>query len=231
LMAASREALRMGEIIEGMLVATLDSLTAGSPAITARLEADEIRLDALNESVKTYLIKLMGDELGAEETRRAVDVITYTTNLEQVGDIIVKNLLELAHKRARRQLRFSEQGIRDLRQLHSLIMDTLSQSISVFMTGDPDSAREMILRKTEFRDLELEAAERHIDRLRAGKFDSMLTSSIHLDVIRDFKRINSHLTSVAYPVLERAGELRQSRLTKNALKNVQVVAGGEHEPE
>ncbi|MCP6769122.1 hypothetical protein NL529_30175, partial [Klebsiella pneumoniae] len=38
------------------------------------------------------------------------------------------------------------------------------------------------------------------------------SSSLHLDVLRDLKRIHSHICSVAYPVLERAGALRPSRL-------------------
>ena len=231
LAAASREALRMGEILEEMLIRTMDGLIANSPSLTARVEADEMRLDTLNESVKIYLTRLMSDELGSDDTRRAVENVTYTTNLEQVGDIIDKNLLELGRKKARLQVQFSEQGLRDLKELHVRVMDTLKLSISVFMTGHLESARALLLRKTEFRDLELEAADRHIERLRAGKFESMLTSSIHLDVIRDFKRINSHLTSIAYPVLEHTGELRESRLTKQAFERAQARASENREPE
>jgi len=88
------------------------------------------------------------------------------------------------------------------------------------MAGRPDSARELIARKTELRKLELEDTDKHLERLRSGVFESMVTSGIHLDVIRDFKRINSHLVSVAYPVLERAGELRPSRLTKKSVRQL-----------
>jgi phosphate:Na+ symporter len=33
-----------------------------------------------------------------------------------------------------------------------------------------------------------------------------------MDVLRDQRRIHSHITAVAYPILERAGKLRKSRL-------------------
>jgi phosphate:Na+ symporter len=73
-------------------------------------------------------------------------------------------------------------------------------------------ARRLLQEKEQFRDLERTAAENHFNRLRAGRVESMESSALHLDIIRDFKRINSHITSVAYPILEQAGELRSSRL-------------------
>jgi phosphate:Na+ symporter len=57
------------------------------------------------------------------------------------------------------------------------------------------------------RNIELAAGERHFERLREGRPESVETSSLHLDVLRDLRRIHSHLCSVAYPVLEAAGEL------------------------
>ena len=96
------------------------------------------------------------------------------------------------------------------------VLNTLDLAMNTFLSGHIDSARELIARKTELRNLERSGTERHLERLSDGLHKSLVTSGIHLDVLRDFKRINSHLTSVAYPVLERAGELRQSRLTKKA---------------
>ena len=51
-----------------------------------------------------------------------------------------------------------------------------------------------------------------IGRLRDGLPETIETSALHLDVLRDLKRINAHLTTVAYPILEETGELRGSRL-------------------
>lgn len=66
--------------------------------------------------------------------------------------------------------------------------------------------------KVFFRRAEREATSAHFDRLRKGGLDTMATSSLHLDIIRDLKAINSHLISAtAYPVLEKQGELLQSR--------------------
>jgi phosphate:Na+ symporter len=218
--AAARETLNMGGIVEDMLTKTIELLDSHDPGLRKTIEAAEERVDDLNDAIKLYLTELMRDELSEDDSQRAVDIITFTTNLEHIGDIIDKNLIELADKKRRHRLQFSDNGWDDLLAMHGRIMDTLQLSMNVFMAGRPDSARELIARKTELRKMELEDTDKHLERLRSGVFESMVTSSIHLDVIRDFKRINSHLVSVAYPVLERAGELRPSRLTKKSVRQL-----------
>jgi phosphate:Na+ symporter len=82
----------------------------------------------------------------------------------------------------------------------------------VFISGEVSMARRLLEEKVAFRELERAASESHLERLRSGKLESLETSSLHLDVLRDLKRINSHLTSVAYPILDAAGELERTRL-------------------
>ncbi|MGI9475177.1 MAG: Na/Pi cotransporter family protein [Hyphomicrobiaceae bacterium] len=212
--AATRETLRMGELVERMLSQSIDVLQSNEPALQAEVSAMDDKVDRLNEAIKLYLTKLMRGELSDEESQRAVDTIMFTTNLEHVGDIVDNNLMDLAEKKREIQVHFSGQGMAELRTMHARILDTMHLSFNVFVNQQADSARQLIARKTELRSLELEGTESHIDRLTSGRPESVATSAIHLDVMRDFKRINSHLTSVAYPVLERAGQLRNTRLKK-----------------
>jgi phosphate:Na+ symporter len=111
-------------------------------------------------------------------------------------------------------MRFSEEGSRDIFALYGQVLDNLKLALAVFIGGDVRMARQLLEQKVRFRDLEREAADRHLERLRSGRVESIETSSLHLDILRDLKRINSHLTSVAYPILEQTGELRASRLRK-----------------
>ncbi len=218
--AAGREALRIGDIIEDMLSKTMAVFESDDPIMRQAVEAADDEVDDLHEAIKLYLTRLMRDELNDEDSERAVDIITYTINLEHVGDIIDKNLMELASKKRRLRLQFSKQGLDDIRAMHARVMDTLHLSLNVFMSAGTDSARNLIARKTELRQMEMAATEKHLERLRSGRPESIMTSAIHVDVIRDFKRINSHLTSVAYPVLDRAGELRQTRLKKKSERRI-----------
>ena len=82
----------------------------------------------------------------------------------------------------------------------------------VLPVGDRESARRLLEAKDEFRDLEFNNSKRHLARLRAGQAASIETSAIHMDIMRDLKQINSHLASVAYPILHSSGELLDSRL-------------------
>ena len=91
------------------------------------------------------------------------------------------------------------------------------------MAGDIDSARHLLEEKDHFRLLEREATERHFSRLRAGERDTLDTSSLHLDLIRDLKRIGSHIAATAYPLLEASGDLRASRLAEEAPDTQEAV--------
>ena len=83
----------------------------------------------------------------------------------------------------------------------------MQAAFGIFMTGNIEAARKLLRTKTELRKAELDAADRHFERLREGRPESLETTSLHLDILADLKRIHSHICSVAYPVLEAAGEL------------------------
>ncbi len=209
---AARETLRMGDIIEDMLAKTIRVFQDDDKLLLAQVEEMEDEIDMLHEAVKLYLTRLSTDELDESESRTCIELITFTTNLEHVGDIIDKNLMELASKKIKGKLNFSEEGLSELADVHAMLMETVRLSLSVFISSDPEQARALLARKDQFRIMELEGTELHLERLRSGRVDSIETSSLHLDMLRDFKRINSHMTAVAYPILSRRGELRSSRL-------------------
>ncbi|MGH6903467.1 MAG: Na/Pi cotransporter family protein, partial [Geminicoccaceae bacterium] len=209
---AARETLRMGDIIEQMLAKTLRVLELNDDQLRREVEASDDDVDQLHEAIKLYLTRLSRGELDDEDSRRAVDIIAFTTNLEHVGDIVDKNLMELAAKKIRNQLHFSAEGLQDLEKMHAHLMETVRLSLTVFINQELETARTLLTRKDQIREMELNSTERHLARLRSGRVASIETSALHLDVLRDFKRISSHLTSVAYPILDRAGVLRSSRL-------------------
>jgi phosphate:Na+ symporter len=213
---AARETLRMGDIIEQMLAKTLRVLELNDDQLRREVEAADDDVDQLHEAIKLYLTRLSRGELDDDDSRRAVDIIAFTTNLEHVGDIVDKNLMELAAKKIRNRLHFSAEGLQDLKAMHAHLMETVRLSLTVFIHQELDSARTLLARKDQLREMELQSTERHLARLRSGKVASIETSALHLDIVRDLKRINSHLVSVAYPILDRAGALRPSRLRREA---------------
>jgi phosphate:Na+ symporter len=163
-------------------------------------------VDKLDEAVKLYITKLTRGSLDEREGHRAMEIISFAINLEHIGDIIDKNLSELATKKIKRRFQFSPEGAEELSLFHRQIMESLRIAFGVFMSGDVFQARALLAQKTSLRNAELAATERHLDRLREGRPETLETTSLHLDVLRDLKRIHSHICSVAYPVLDAAGE-------------------------
>jgi phosphate:Na+ symporter len=212
LACAARETLHIGDIIETMLRQTMTAFTTDDRKLVEEISTMDDAVDRLDEAVKLYLTKLTRESLGERDALRAMEIISFSINLEHVGDIIDKNLMEVASKKIKRQIAFSPEGAAELSAFHQEVCDNLKLAFGVFMTGDLKSARQLVTEKATLRAAEFAAAENHLARLRAGRSESIESSSLHLDILRDLKRIHSHICSVAYPVLERAGELQPSRL-------------------
>ena len=212
LACAARETLNLGDRVADMLRQTMEVFEKNDTRLVKAVESADDAVDRLHEAIKLYLIQTSRSDLGVEESRRYVEILSFTMNLEHVGDIVDKNLMELASKKIRNRYAFSPEGMAELKQFHGHVLENLRLALNVFTTRDLALARRLIAEKTTMREAEAKSAESHFARLRQGRTESIETSSIHMDVIRDLKRINGHLTSVAYPILEAAGELADTRL-------------------
>jgi phosphate:Na+ symporter len=212
LTCAARETLHMGDIVETMLRQTIVALMNDDRKLVSEIERMDNTVDKLHEAIKLYVTKITRESLDDHEGRRAMEIVAFAINLEHIGDIIDKNLMELAAKKIKHHLKFSEDGAAELQNFHRRVLENLKLALGVFISGDVKIARQLIEEKVAIREAERLASENHLARLREGQLASIETSSLHLDVLRDLKRIHSHICSVAYPVLEARGELQPSRL-------------------
>ncbi len=216
LAGAAREALRMADVLEAMLRGALDAIDRGDRnRVVATRRLDDV-LDRLNRAIKVYLTGLDPDSLDEPDNRRLGEILAFITNLEHAGDIVEKGLMAIAAKRLKRGLAFSVEGQAEIRGMLERLAGNVHTAATVFLTDDVRAARGLLGEKEVFRDLEARATEAHFARIRTGRVESVETSSLHLDVLRDLKRINAHIAAAAYPVLERLGELLPSRLRRDA---------------
>jgi phosphate:Na+ symporter len=204
---AARETLRMGDSVEAMLRQVMAAIMTNDRKLAGEVARMDNIVDRLTEAIKLYIARLTRGSLDEREGRRAMEIVSFAINLEHIGDIIDKNLCELALKKIRRRYQFSPEGAAELTAFHKRVCESLQIAFGVFMRGDVEGARRLLREKAELRRIELAAGDRHFERLREGRPESIETSSLHLDILRDLKRIHSHACSVAYPVLEAAGEL------------------------
>jgi phosphate:Na+ symporter len=208
---AARETLHMGDIVEVMLRQVMAAMMTSDRSLVDQVSRMDNGVDGLDEAIRLYLTKLTRGSLDDREGKRAMEIISFAINLEHIGDIIDKNLSELAAKKIKRRFQFSPEGAEELSAFHKRTMDSLRIAFGVFMSGDVGEARKLLADKALLRTAELAATERHLDRLREGRPETIETTSLHLDVLRDLRRIHSHICSVAYPVLDAAGELSTSQ--------------------
>ncbi|MCP8893350.1 Na/Pi cotransporter family protein [Shinella daejeonensis] len=216
LSGATREVLRVGDLIETMLIRTMRAFNENDLAPLKDIDALEQQVDALQQEVKIYLSRLGRKGITGENAARSSVIIDYAINLEHIGDIIDKSLQGQVRKKIVNGMKFSEDGYQELCNLFNLTIENLRIAQTIFVTRDTGLARQLMEVKVEVRHMEKDSSERHLERLRDGRLDSLQTSSVHLDILRDLKRITAHVVSVAYPILDESGLLSESRLRSSA---------------
>ncbi len=216
---AAREALHQADVVETMLRGMLEVIKRDDLKLAGDLRKMDDTVDELYSSIKYYLTKISREELAEEESRRWTDIISFTINMEQVGDIIERVLIDIEDKKIRPGRQFSEAGMAEIVELHERLTDNLRLGMSVFLNGNVRDAQKLLEEKARFRDLERAYSSNHLSRLAANTLQSQETSSLHIDLISDLKRINSHICSIAYPILDSAGALAPNRLRSTALQD------------
>jgi phosphate:Na+ symporter len=212
---AAREALHQADVVETMLRGIVPVIRNNDLRLSEDLRKLDDVVDELYSAIKFYLTQISGEALSKEEGRRWTDIVSFTINMEQIADIIERVLQDIEDKKVKKSRSFSEAGMAEIVHLHERLLANLRLAMSVFLDGNVRDAKRLLEEKAHFRDLEHEYAANHIARLRENTAQSIETSSLHLDLISDLKRINSHICGVAYPILESAGALTATRIRQS----------------
>lgn len=211
--AALREALRLADIFEAMLASVRPVLESGDRRQIAETKRMDDILDKLNRAIKDFLGSLDAEAMTDADHQRIEEVLIFAHNLELAGDVVEGNMMNLASKRLKRGLAFSEADKAQIGELLARLTTNLHSAASVMMSDDLRAARLLAAEKEVFRDIEEAATQAHFDLLRSGRPGSAETSALHLDVLRDLKAINALLVAAAaYPVLKSGGGLLPSRV-------------------
>src|SRR5213594_2830914 len=199
---ATREALRMADVVQIMLRDTVAVFRTDNQALLEEVEQRDDQVDFLEREIKLFLARLGREAMGPELSRKEIGLISFIGNLENIGDIVDKNLMELARKKLYQARRFSESGWTEILEFHGLVSKNLERAIAAFAANDKTLAQEVLDQRPFMRMRERELRESHIGRLRAGLAESIETSEIHLDVLTNLKRISSHVSALMLPILD-----------------------------
>ena len=213
---AVREAMHQADVVETMLLGLLEVIKNNDRKLAQRLQKMADAANLLYIDIKHYLAQISREALSEKEGHRWSDIISFTLNMEQIADIIGRVLLDVEDKKIKSGREFSPAGTTEITDLHGHLVNNLRLGMSVFLNGNQRDAQKLLEEKIRFHDLEHAYAASHLERLALNTVPSMETSSLHLDLISDLKRINSLICAMAYPILDSASGLTPNRLRQSA---------------
>lgn len=214
LASASRECLRMADVVNVMLTPVMRLYEKTNNYTVQNILDLEQQVNKMHSDIKLYVADIDEAHLSQQEKSRKFALINFAVNLESAGDVIAKNLLQLAATKNTECLTFSVQGWQELVELHEQVVNNMHLSSNTLLSNNLAFARRLIEEKDRIRQLEQQSNQRHYQRLQSGTPASIETSNIHLETIRSLRQINSLFAAVAYPILSHSGDLLDSRLTK-----------------
>jgi phosphate:Na+ symporter len=214
LASATRELLRMSELVEVMIRPVMEFFETGDREQIERIRRLDSQVNEAHTAIKLYIAQVNRGEMTAADSERGMELTSFAINLERAGDIVAKNLLNLVLAKHKKGLRFSEDGWKELTNLHDRVMANMQLALNVLVSEDIDSARQLIVEKDRMRKLERESHERHLARLKGGSEISIESSDVHLEIVRSLREINSLFATIAVSILSRNGMLRETRLVE-----------------
>ncbi|MDK1378416.1 Na/Pi cotransporter family protein [Sinorhizobium sp. 6-70] len=216
LAAAAREVLHMGNLIARMLEPVMAVIQSPTPETVKALRSIDGDIHRAHREIKLYVAAVNRGVLTEEQSRRGIELTEAAIHLEYAGDVVAKNLLQMAEERLDGAGAFSQEGWRELTLLHAAVFANVRLAANLLVSPDPVIAREMVRQKEHVRRLVEESSKSHLERLRQGIAASIQSSDMHLEIVRALKEVNSLVTTMAYPRLRETGDLLESRLVPAA---------------
>lgn len=213
--SATREVLRMSQLAESMIAEITGLFEHYRPEVIQQIKDTEKQINQAHTDVKLFVADLNSGSLSVDQARRGIELTSMAINIERVGDIIAKDLIDRIAEHHEKRQEFSQAGFREITALHSRVMTNVQLSLNVLLSEDLESAKQMLIEKQKIGTLERETRARHLHRLMKGAPESIATSDLHLEVVRALKEINSLYTAVAYPILSKSGALLDTRIAED----------------
>ncbi|HEY5363953.1 MAG TPA: PhoU domain-containing protein, partial [Aestuariivirga sp.] len=215
---ANIELARMGEVLDRMFETALKAMASSSLEMLKQLDGQDTRLNSYQQAIQGYVNDVSQGNLTPDDARRALEVTLYASNLEHAGDIIHLNLSDRIRAKIKEGLKFNTDEKAALAELSLIIHNNIRLAASVIMSRDVAAAQHLIGQKDQFRQLENTMMETHFTASLANKARALRQSALFIDIIRDLHRVNSHVVTAGYPIVEVAGLLRTSRLRERQVK-------------
>jgi phosphate:Na+ symporter len=214
---AARETLRMSDLTAAMLDGALQLLHTRELSLAERILANDRSTRQLGAAIRGYLAAIGGEQTldDRREGAKVQEILSAVINFEHIGDIIANSLTDFTVKQLKRGQLLAPEEIAAVTAMKSELVESHRLALSVFLHGDRADARLLIGRKRRLLQLEADATALSVKMLReaaaAGRAAgtdpvgaAAEESGLLLRIVRDLRRVHSHLASFAYPVVGRS---------------------------
>ncbi|MDD5224090.1 MAG: Na/Pi cotransporter family protein [bacterium] len=196
---ASREILRIADIVEEMLKDSLPLFFRGDLEEIERIRERDKEVNSLDHQIRLYLARVSEKAMTGKQAEKEMRLHNFASSLETMGDVVVKNILALAEKKFQKGLTFSSEGWEEIRLYHLRVSENLKAAVTAFAGGDESLIKEVLAKVRELDAEERRLKLNHIRRLHQGLKESIDTSAIHLDLLNNLQRINSEIEAGLTP--------------------------------
>lgn len=197
---AEREVMRMADILQSMIDDSLTLFRKEDPDLVESIRRRDDRVDLLNREISLYLAKHLEDA-PAPIQMSMMHLVSFCADLESAADVIDNMLLDLAAKKHAQKIDFSSEGWQELVEIHQAVSQVSALSIACFQRQDVELAKKVLFHKRNIRRLEKRFRESHISRLVKGRPETIRTSSIHMDVLGEFRRVVGLVSGHVYSLV------------------------------
>lgn len=198
---AERELFRMSDIVVSMVMDSLKVVKREDTEFVSNIRKRDDRTDILSRELSLYLAQ----QLEAAPQTVQMDMIrimNFSADLEAAADVVDNQILELASKTHALKVSFPDEGWKDLEAMADIANKISEMSVACFQTKDKELAAQVIYYKREARKMEHKMRETHIARLVKGSPESINSSSIHLDLLGEYRRIIGLMSNHVYSHLK-----------------------------
>lgn len=198
-----REVLRVAEIVRGMCDDVWRALRNDDEALAKQVSGRDNHVDRLEKDIKRFLARLDAHSLDPDQAAERLRQLTYLSELESIGDLVDKNLCELVRKKVRRRVSFTPAAWAAMDALDKQVSENMRIADAAFHTRDLTLAAKLLRHKDCIDRQVRQLRDAHLARVGDGMADEPHdASAVHLDVLTNLRRINSHVSHVAFALLQ-----------------------------
>ncbi|MEH6833040.1 MULTISPECIES: Na/Pi cotransporter family protein [Falsihalocynthiibacter] len=207
-----RELLHMVGLVERMFKSVPDLYETGDRDKIRAVRTQDYQVNKSLSEIRSFVAHMPQENYTKEDKKIVRGLMDYAIRLETAGDVIAKTMTTIVEEKYEIHAELSSEGWAELLRMHEAVVANLRLASNVLVSDDLESARLLVMEKSEIKRSERKSRKNHLTRLQSGRGDSFRSSDVHLETLRALRDVNSHIAAIAYPVLYRNGQLLETRL-------------------